>query len=446
MVAISWAFTVGPVASPTDFTSRTLGASIRQQTEPFAPSSFTMRLQLDNSDGALTPGNGGTYSGFDWFQHGVFVSATVGATTADVFHGVVTDVDFADDGRYSSVTISATCWGSILARTRTSTTLATASLPWEEAVQEIAAAYVADDVLPKLGEDKGTVAAYLGTVGSPNYDPVLAPSTLNITPTIDAQSSWQTAFRTHFAAGVPCAMWATTIDTDTSGGTDYAVFHMGLIGDSLSRTVDATTFRFEAEPTAGALPLAEVRSGHTIDRMANYIYVENAAGVAVTAKTASVENYGRRDYRATESGISTADDRTRMAINLRERLSSVRYVPLRFSFNSLAVDAGAGSTFATLLDVRDGLWQAATLEYTPTGGTERVERVVITGRRLQISPSHTTITVDCLPAADYQSFVLDSAVLGVLGGSSVTYDAATVTYDDATVPYDGAPVTGNRLG
>jgi len=39
---------------------------------------------------------------------------------------------------------------------------------------------------------------------------------------------------------------------------------------------------------------------------------------------------------------------------------------------------------------------------------------VISGRTIKATPGNTTITLDLLPAQDYQSFVLDSSTLGVL--------------------------------
>ena len=107
-----------------------------------------------------------------------------------------------------------------------------------------------------------------------------------------------------------------------------------------------------------------------------------------------------------------------MADNIVQRFSNVHFQARRISVESstlAAVNSGSKEELAQLLDVRYGLWQTATIEYTPTGAaTPTIDNCVIAGRQIKATPGRTTIALELLPAVDYQSFTLDSDVLGVL--------------------------------
>ena len=68
-----------------------------------------------------------------------------------------------------------------------------------------------------------------------------------------------------------------------------------------------------------------------------------------------------------------------------------------------------------LCDLLYGQWVPALVKYTPTGNSTQItDPVVITGRNIQGTPDDLRIQVMFRSAQDYQSFVLDSSVLGVL--------------------------------
>jgi hypothetical protein len=97
-LSIEWAVHIGDVATATDFSDRATGISIRQPLGFMQPASHQCVLTLNNFDGALTPGAGGTYSSINWFEQAIFVTCTVNGTdTAEVFHGIIDDFDLADD-------------------------------------------------------------------------------------------------------------------------------------------------------------------------------------------------------------------------------------------------------------------------------------------------------------------------------------------------------------
>ncbi|HEY7824578.1 MAG TPA: hypothetical protein VIG24_17180, partial [Acidimicrobiia bacterium] len=116
-LAVSWKIDIGTQAAPVDFTERCAGISIDQPLGFMEHAPHRCVITLNNFDGALTPGAGGTYSSTDWFAQGVFISATVNGTeTAEVFHGIVNDFDIVDDGTSSTVTLIAADWMTIGAR------------------------------------------------------------------------------------------------------------------------------------------------------------------------------------------------------------------------------------------------------------------------------------------------------------------------------------------
>jgi len=96
----------------TDFTSRTLGLSVAQSTELATIGTSKARISLDNNDGELTPGAGGTYGATEWFKYALEINCQIdydaGSTvTTQVFAGIIDGFDLQDDGIDSTVTISA---------------------------------------------------------------------------------------------------------------------------------------------------------------------------------------------------------------------------------------------------------------------------------------------------------------------------------------------------
>jgi hypothetical protein len=98
--------------------------------------------------------------------------------------------------------------------------------------------------------------------------------------------------------------------------------------------------------------------------------------------------------------------------NLVARMSEITYVPERVTVR--ASSTPTAGVFNDLLDVTDGFWQVCDIEYTPTGAASTTTGSVIVSRTINATPRDTTIVLDLLPAANYQSFTLNSDILGVL--------------------------------
>jgi len=423
MADISWQISIGTVAAPTDFTDRCQGLQVVQQARFMRHRSGRAQITLENYDGALTPGGGGTYANTDWFEQGVFISAG----TADVFHGLVDDFIVNDNGVYSTVTVFASDWFSVFGRSTVNYDVNVGTSVWYENLQAAIWEFTSGNVasspqLPALGGAYG-ITPYDPFNLPASLDPDLATSTLewgNDYTQVEAGRPLADVLRPGYLAAVPSAMWATTIDAD--GGN--AVYHMGLIGDQLTRTDSgARNYQFRETPTSGQLPINLLTSGFNNDNMVNHIRatIQNTSGGSTSTATINradqgqIDKYGKRSLTNDAAGFEYVAFNQPMSDtldNLIARMSEITYEPEQLTVK--ASSTPTAGVFDDLLDVTDGFWQVCDIDYTPTGAASTTTASVIVGRTINATPRDTTIVLDLLPAANYQSFTLDSAVLGVL--------------------------------
>ena len=130
--------------------------------------------------------------------------------------------------------------------------------------------------------------------------------------------------------------------------------------------------------------------------------------------------------------------------------TEVRYVPIRIETRTSVSEAALGnlgrSKMNDLLAMQTVPFSVARITYTATNGAQVDVPMVITGRKVNATPSDTRIILDMIPAVDWQSFVLDDDLLGILGDITDQYDEATIEYDQLGFDYDGETLVGNRLG
>jgi len=430
-VTLDWTVEIGGVDTSTDFTDRCQGFNISQRLQLSRITSHRAIITLDNQDGALTPGAGGTYDSVDWFAQAVFISCSVNGTdTAETFHGIVDDFDFFDDGTRSTVTITAVDWLTIGSRALSQSDVTiVSSNSWPSTVNNIFIIFIMGNtgptpdyyVLPKLDRTYGEVRA--GAIGSDiGGFPFLSLGT------VDIRFDWKTGdslgdiLTNNVQPGVPSVIWPTFIESDTYRGTDVAFYRWCVVGDLLSRTdSNANTYTFVAQsPSAGELLIGDIDRGYNIDELVNQTELETiwSSHTASATDTTSTTTYGIRSYRANSSYMEADADLDKMASTIVNRFAEPRFTPRRLTFTNAhlaSLPAGSSTQVAKLLDANQGLWQACTTEYTPTGTTTTVtDSSVISGRTIRVTPGSTSVVIDLLPSADYQTFVLDSAVLGVL--------------------------------
>lgn len=412
---------IGGVESPTDFTSRVLGFSVKQSARPQRINSNTAIITLDNNDGALTPNAGGTYDSVDWFAQGVFISTTVnGGTAQHIFYGLLDDFQLADNGTESTVTITALDWVAVAGRLPPGDYSGTSPFqgPGRAATDTLALAFggTADGDLP-----------YLDTGGTLYNRELVADDNGNVRVSVNMTND-QYVSDTIVSEIMPtdlCAMYGGRIYY-SGAGFDSAVYQPITIGNKLTR--EATTsaadtyneFTFTGStPGSGELPLGDVVTGYNTDELVNVVNSTRDGGTTQTASnTTSVSTYGSRTYSTTGNAADTDSDALNGATNMVNRLSASRFTAQKLYFDSAHLantPAGSATQLETLLYNNTALWQPATISYTPAGAASQItETVLIYGRQVRAVPGRTSFVLDVLPAADYQSFKLDSSVIGVL--------------------------------
>lgn len=420
-LSLAWSIKIGYLDTSTDFTDRVTGIDIDQPLGFMQPAAQRCRLTLNNFDGALTPGAGGTYSTNAWFEQAVFITCTINSTdTAQVFHGIITDFQINDDGITSTVELEVADWLSVGARSLApSTNIDSSSQTWEWRAQQRLGSI---SYLPVLDQDIAATYFIISSLRNKYY----APGTVDMGSRQEAGQAVADQLVENVQPGVPSVIWPTIIEkyvgtTVPFVGTNFAMYLSGIVGDTLTRIdADATTFVFtEGTPAAGELPVGEMTRGFSVDNLYNEAYIRSAFTTnEVQATDASTNTIGSKTFQASESSMLSDVDTARMAQNIVTRFSNIYFMAQTLTIDSAQladINSGSKEELAQLLDVRYGLWQTATVEYTPTGAaTPTIDNCVIAGRQIKATPGRTTIALELLPAVDYQSFVLDSDVLGVL--------------------------------
>lgn len=177
------------------------------------------------------------------------------------------------------------------------------------------------------------------------------------------------------------------------------------------------------------LPFAELDVGYNSADRVNFVRMESLlfdpfGGTAtVEAKvTTSIEQYGVQSYSTTETEHDTSSDVQTGAWQIANRLSTVRWLPLRVrmsvgQFRGLA-DA-VGADVAALLDHTSGLWNEAEITSTLTNASPTTTRTMIVGRTINATPTDTMIELELVARIDFQPFVLDDSSDGVLGTNRI---------------------------
>ena len=401
----AWKIEIGGT-TPTNFTSRVMGASINQFVDVNTVGQGTCTVTLLNKDGALTPGGGGTYSNTDWFQQAMRVSVltnTGGANTETlVFNGAVTDFDLMDDGVYSTVTISALDFLTFAGRTTAPTTGVSGNQSYT-----------------------GRLTTWVGTsLGLPNY----GASTISTTLT-NLSSENPTCNRAN-------AVYATLADAIQIGTVPVAndvVWHDGMViynAATIGYTVNcipstntrttATRIDFEFSPvnllSGSKLPFDDTsfKQAYNLPTLVTNAQCQGAfAGSTLqTSQSSNLSVYGYRTQTFTNAEFETDTAALQMAQKLTNRYGTARFTPESMSISAslvkrLAADA-AHSKWYALLSLTNGFWQKATVTWTGSGASSQTADCVIKGRQINITPDDAVVTLTLGNWVDNHAFILDT--------------------------------------
>ena len=423
----TWQIEIGTKGAMTDYTSRVAGMNVKQRLGRARLGTGNAVVTMLNNDGALTPNAGGTYSSVDWFSQLVRINCTVtdgvSSETANVFSGIVKDFELSDDGRNSMVQLKMIDMAGILGQTETYTSLG------YDTVGGIGGA-----ITRVLRGDGATIPAVpTPTFGGTNseYQPftITAGSSYSFRVNHDGTPAAQQINDQILPSG-PGFAWSTTTIFDTEGAFTDPSLYMLVVDYTLNRTLaDSGTLKraarpqtFTANPTGTELPINRLTTGWNHDEVRNQATVDGTYfghTSQTTSNTASMNKYGVQSVTVNESGVTTDDE----ALEVANRWATLFDAPV-YAATALTVklssiidkcDNAAWQSLANLLDIQSGLWNTAAVEYTPTGSATQVtDGCLMFGRTINATPSDTTITVEFVPAANYQYFTLNSDVLGVL--------------------------------
>lgn len=405
-----------------DLTSRCLGFSIDQQTDVARMGTGNAVMTFNNNDGNMTPGNPDSglnppyYTTWDWHARGVFISATISngtsSETVQVFHGVVTSFDLVDNGINSTVTIAAADAFQVAGR----------QAPFTYTMSNSNTADQLDDMTDPALLLNATEMPTLGLATMKTIWTAKNPAASNISHDLPASAGSQ-VLGDLISNAVLTNGQTTAIPTilDTTGADSWA----GFTFDQLNRDwssgdlADPIKFTDSIPLGAGELPFRAVKRAHQLGNMTNAAeFVAYAgSGTAQTATdTASQQLYGTRSRSYTTTAVDDA-----------AALAAAQNWVSRFATMDLNVDVLELSTgmieghladayfadWAKFVNV-ENWWNLARVEYTPTGGNQQTEDVLIVGRRFDATPNDCAVTLTLRPADRYLSFILDDATYGVL--------------------------------
>jgi len=400
--------TLDPV--PIDFTSRTLGVSIDQQVDVNVIGRGVATITLLNKDGALTPGGGGTYSSTDWFSNFVRITAltnTGGANDSTiVFCGLVDNFELSDDGVFSTVTFTAIDGLAVAGKTANASISGTLA-GYTARIDSLSFA----DNLPKLGADFSAFA--LAYEGPTIY--VSSASTITASTFADA---WQT----NLIPSVNDVFWGTYISIQSYAGVTQTDYSARSLGPYTTRQ-DGQRHTFEFDPPASLsgskLPFDSdgFAQAFNNDQLVTKAQVQGtyAGAAAVTVDASTISKYGARTSSYTQTMAVDAAAVTELAQRLANRYSTSRFSPqqLRVSASQIRAFAAnaAHSKWKALLDIESGIWQHTKITWTGSGSSTQTAECVVKGRKIDITPNDSTITLTLGNWVDNHGFILNTDTL-----------------------------------
>jgi len=393
-----------------NFTSRTLGVSIDQQVDVNVIGRGTATITLLNKDGALTPGGGGTYANTDWFSNLVRITAltnTGGANDENiVFCGLVNSFDLADDGVFSTVTITAIDGLAVAGKT-TNVVLSGVTAGYTNYLNSLAI----ENTLPLLGSN----FAAFGLVYEGPTVYVGSASTITATTYADA---WQT----NLIPSVNDVFWATTITRISYAGVTQTDYNARSLGPYTTRQ-DGERHTFEFDPqgsvSGSKLPFDDagfIQAFNNADLITSAQIQGTYAGATTTTVNAPTFNtYGARTVGYTQTMALDAAAVSTLAYRLTNRYSTSRFSPQQLEVSAsqvrrFAADA-AHSKWRNLLDITSGIWQQVKVTWQGSGAASQTAYCVTKGRRIDITPSDTVVTLTLGNWQDNHSFILNEDVL-----------------------------------
>jgi hypothetical protein len=438
-----------------DWTSRTREVEISMSCDIGRIGTASARIILDNSDGAFTPFGGGTYEDWDWVANPVWVYSKIGTNPASLtqqwplFSGIVSDVQYTDDGFRSTVTLDVDDMWSVVSRAVLEQEVDTIGSPIRTSNFDVAYLSLlgATFDLPSFGAVSG------------GYVIDLLPATV-IRPTPSGATKFEQLIEGLFEEGTVLSdmyqdifasehgiMFPLMFYARKSGAISYRYHHYGVPRNYLwTGTQDdpaPAEFTFvEGTPTGTELPFRSPTVGFNIDTIINAATCTVAGTGAVpqqATSAASITSYGPRSSELTSLRLGFDEDALELAEHLVARYSNVEYgvtgltmtgnmitakcddaaldavenivTPNRIEFDGITFAGGA---------VYGPLYHPSFVEFTGAGGVDLSSRMAFFRASYRITPDDWEVAFsDGRPAEQVFGFIIGSTNYGVLGTNRV---------------------------
>lgn len=391
----------------TKFTSRVIGIQIDQDVELNALANFTAYVTLNNNDGELTPGGGGTYD-WDWLSAGVQITFNVTGWSLGgpqyVAAGIVTDFQLYDDGITSVVNLTVSDVWSVAARTAYTSVPSSGSKTIEQYLEAKSTANTFGASFPRFGlSDADLDVTDLSLEVGPN---------INTTNTLSARTLADLINNT-VLPGVNAWLWPTYL---LKSGSKILV-KSALVTNL--RSDHAQPFEFNSS-VGTTLPFVDLQQGWTTDRIINTATITSIAGAtAQTATSAtSTAKYGSRAVRFTESAARTNAAALTVAQGLANRYDTPRFIPIEITTSVETINDRCSSSIddilADLFGVEDYFLRKLTLTWTGAGANAQTLDLITLGRTIRATPAGGTQMILRLGYwVDETPWIINTSQLGI---------------------------------
>jgi hypothetical protein len=417
-ITTTWRFRYGNLTTPlTDITSFVMNGSVDQKCGFPEMARGHAQIVINNKTGAFTPLGGGTYGTVDWFNMALSIDVNVTSSAGStgyvkVFDGILQSFSLEDNGVMSYVTIDAVDALSVGGRNTPDFG------PFDGSTANLVTRWYANGN-PSLPPNMPTLGAAVN-----GYSVTAVPLGTNYNYSTSGTSLFQS-----LAEGMNNGRMAGmfTVAIPTSIDVTIVDYQFQFLDFTLTKTgAYRKVYEFiEQTPTGTKLPIGQINEGYREELLTNSVKMGgngNSATYVSVQNFDSIKKYGPRyrQYLNASQVTSSGTDQSLTAIaqNWVNRFGDVNFMPYNFSLSSKQVqalcDEAARDQWSNLLSIVYGLWQTATVTYTPTGCSQRTRVVVIAGRTITFDPNQTFINIDLLPGHDYQSFLLNSNEIGLL--------------------------------
>ena len=446
-VTSTWQIEFLDATTTTDLTTEVLGFTITQNLQVGSMARYGGFIDLNNIGNLFTPSGGGTYENFAWFNKIVRITCDIhdgsSTSTANVFHGVVSDINFQDNGSNAKVTVTLADFYSYAGRD--AVTAIDTSAAYGELDQ------IAQDILNGSGTASGVDAVPFPKFGATNATVTNFDKLNNVDPAETA--TYPIGFSgivQEFDSGTgldyvnsqimpsgPALCYPTTAsyDSGTAKWTLNAAYINRLLNkETVSSTDHFRTFEFTGTKTADKFPVRTVSTQYNTVNTINQAQIQSAfpasgSGPTFINNTTSQDNVGIRSVTFNKVvpvvfGGATDTQKTKIGEFWPNRYGTVKFTAQTATLTTAAIDAlidsSSRQTYADFLDVQTGLFSHAKVTFTPTGASSATTyQSVITGRTINATPTSTEITLRLATADDNQSFKLNSSDIGVLDTNRV---------------------------